>query len=429
VTPVPHWRRQAPYLTLALLAAIQTCGFIDRILMNVLAQPIKLEFGLTDFQVGLVAGLAFAALNALLGIWVARWAERNARIGLIALGTFLWSIATAACGLASSFVTLLLARIGVGVGEAVGLPATHSAVSDCFPKEKRATAMSVMLLAPPIGAFLGSAAGGLIAHAWGWRYAFWVAAVPGAILALLLMLLVTEPARGRFDNLGTKADEVPPLTAVLARIWQRRSLRHLLIGTTVASAVGFGLNAFMAAYLTRRYGFDFAQAGVAAGLLTSVPSITGVWGAGWLTDRLGRKDGRWYALLPGLALFAAAPLYVLAVTRDTAAGAIALLAASALVQYCYLGPTAGVFQNMMHPRMRASAAAVTTLVYSLVAGAIGPLLVGGLSDRFAPDATSSGSATGRMWAMAAVALGYIWGGLHLVWASRSLHEELKLPTA
>ncbi len=362
-------------------------------------------------------------LNAVLGIWVARWAERGHRLRLVAVGTILWSIATAACGLASSFVTLLLARIGVGVGEAVGLPATSSMVSDCFPKEKRATAMSVMLLAPPIGALLGSALGGLIAQQWGWRYAFLVAAVPGAILALLLVLFVAEPVRGRFDNLGADTDKVPPLSAVLARIWRRHSLRHMLIGSTIAGAVGFGLNAFLAAYLSRRFGFDFAQAGLAAGLLASVPSITGVWGAGWLTDRLGRKDGRWYALLPGIALFAAAPIYLLAVTRDTAAAAIALFALAALVQYCYLGPTAGVFQNMMHPRMRASSMAVTNLVYSLVGGGLGPMLVGGLSDRFAADATPQGSATGLMWAMAAVACGYVWGGLHLVWGSRRLRAR------
>lgn len=421
------WQRNAPWLTLALLTAISTCGFIDRILMNVLAEPIKLEFGLTDFELSLLVGPAFAVLYAVLAIPMARVAERRRRLSLISIGTVLWSVATAACGMASNFVSLLLARVGVGVGEAVGLPATSSVVSDCFPREKRATAMSVMLLAPPIGAFLGSAAGGMIAQYWGWRDAFWVAAIPGGILALLVVLFLAEPERGRFDNLGAKTDEVPPLRAVLGRILGRHSLRHMLIGNTVAGAVGFGLNAFLAAYLTRRFGFDFAQAGIAAGLLTSVPSITGVYGAGWLADRIGRTDKRWYGLLPGIALLIAAPLYVLAVTRDTPGMAIALFAAAALVQYCYLGTTAGVFQNMMHPRMRASATATTGLVYSLVAGIIGPMLVGGLSDMLAPDKTPQGSATGLMWAMAAVALGYLWGGFHLIRASRKLPEELAMP--
>ncbi len=138
--PRPYQRRAAPRLTLGLLAAISTCGFIDRILMNVLAQPIKLEFGLSDFEVALLAGLAFALLNAVLGIWIARIAERGNRIRLVWIGTALWSLATAACGMAGSFTTLLFARVSVGVGEAVGLPAAASAVSDCFPREKRTTA-------------------------------------------------------------------------------------------------------------------------------------------------------------------------------------------------------------------------------------------------------------------------------------------------
>jgi len=345
-------RRHAPRLTLGLLAAVSTCGFIDRIVMNVLAQPIKLEFHLTDLEVALVAGLAFSALNALLGIAIARYAERGNRIRFIWIGTLAWSVATALCGLANGFVSLLLARVSVGVGEAVGLPAAASAVSDCFPRERRTTAVSVMQLAPPIGAFLGATLGGTIAQSLGWRYAFWAAAAPGALLALVLILAVPEPQRGRFDD-PARADEVPPLGAVLGRIWGWRSLRHLLIGSTVASAVGFGLNAFLAAWLTRRFGLDFGQAGIAVGLLT-VPSILGVAGSGWLADRFGNGDGRWYPLIPGLTLLASAPLYVAAVMQGAATAAIALLAAAALVQYCYLGITAGMFQNMMHPRMRAS---------------------------------------------------------------------------
>ena len=171
----------SPGWALAVLAAISTCGFIDRIIMNVLVQPIKAEFQLSDTEIGLVGGLAFAVLNVFLGIWVARIAERRRRITLIGIGTFLWSLATAACGAVTSFGTLFLARIGVGVGEAVGLPSSQSVISDYFPKHKRTTAMAVLLLAPPIGVFLGSAGGATIAQAYGWRAAFVAAAIPGFI--------------------------------------------------------------------------------------------------------------------------------------------------------------------------------------------------------------------------------------------------------
>jgi MFS family permease len=417
-------RRTRPGWALFLLAAISTCGFIDRIVMNVLVEPIKIEFTLTDLQIGLVAGLAFAVLNVVLGLWVARIAERRRRLTLISIGTLLWSIATAVCGLAGSFVHLVFARIGVGVGEAVGLPATSSVISDYFPPEKRATAMSVLMLAPPIGAFLGSAGGALIAQAYGWRAAFLLASVPGFLLAVLVWATVGEPRRGYHDRL-VDAAEVPPFSAVLRRIADRRSLRHLFAGSTIASVVGFGLNAFLAAFLLRRFGYGVAQAGVIAGLIASLPASFSVIGSGWLADRIGRRDPRAYGYLPGIALLISAPLYVLAVTRESAGLSIVLLAVAAVFQYAYLGTTSAVFQNMMHPRMRASATAVTSLVTSLLGGGFGPILVGGLSDRFTVGAGGPGG--GLATAMAVVSIGYAWGGCHYLWAARTLTRELTLP--
>src|SRR3990172_8375262 len=234
----------SPWWALVMLTSIYICGFIDRIIMQVLAEPVKAEFSLSDFEIGIVAGLAFAVLNVVLGLWVARFAERCRRMSLVTVGTVLWSIATAACGMAGSYVQLVLARISVGVGEAVGLPSSSSIISDYFPRERRSTALSVLMLAPPIGAFIGFVGGGYLAQNYGWRAAFWIAAIPGFFLALLASLTVQEPLRGRYDNLGEKTDMVPPFRAVLARVWQRRSLRHLLLGSTIASMVGFGLNVF-----------------------------------------------------------------------------------------------------------------------------------------------------------------------------------------
>ena len=300
-----------------MLAAISTCGFIDRIIMNVLVQPIKAEFRLSDTEIGLVTGLAFAVLNVVLGIWVARIAERRRRITLIGIGTFFWSIATAACGTATSFVTSALARVGVGVGEAVGLPASQSVISDYFPRHKRTTAMAVLLLAPPLGAFLGSAGGATIAQAYGWRAAFVAASIPGFILALVVLLTVAEPPRGQHDDL--EDESVPPYRAVLARMWQRHAFRHLLAGSTIASMVGFGLNAFLAAFLFRKFGYSVRDAGIIAGLIASLPATLGVLGAGWLADRMARLDARAYGTIPGVSLLLATPIYILAVTRDDSA--------------------------------------------------------------------------------------------------------------
>ena len=418
---------RSPGWALLVLAAISTCGFIDRIIMNVLVQPIKAEFALTDLQIGLVAGLAFALLNVLLGIWVARIAERRRRLTLVGVGTFLWSVATALCGAAASFATLMLARVGVGVGEAIGLPASQSLISDYYPKEKRATAISVLLLAPPIGAFLGSAGGALIAQAYGWRTAFVVASLPGFLLTLLVLMTVDEPVRGQHDKLGAEGEIVPPLSAVLARMWRRHSFRHLLAGSAIASLVGFGLNAFLAAFLLRRFGYSVAESGIIAGLIASLPATLSVLGSGWLADRLARRDARSYATIPAVSLLLAAPVYILAVTRETAPAAIAFLALAATVQYTYLGPSQGVFQNLMHPRMRATSYAVVGIIYALIGGGLGPLLVGALSDRLAPDASGAGSANGLAAAMAVTAIFYLWAAVHFLIARRRIREELALP--
>lgn len=416
----------SPGWALAMLTAISTCGFIDRVIMQVLVQPIKIEFGLSDLEIGAVGGLAFALLYSLLSLPVARLAERRSRIPLIAIGTLLWSAATMLCGFVASFFQLFLARIGVGIGEAVGLPASTSTLSDYFPPDRRTSAMAVFFLAPPLGAFIGSAGGASIAELYGWRWAFIAAAMPGVVLGALLYLTVPEPRRGAHDGTGDD-DHVPSLMTVLARLWKRPSLRHILIGSTLASMIGFGVNAFLAAYLSRRFGFGLAAAGVTAGMIASVPASLSVFGGGRLAEYFGRKNARYYALLPAFALFLTAPLYMLAMAQAEAAVAIALLATVALVQYVYLAPSAGVIQNMMHPRMRASASALTGLAYALLGTGLGPLLIGGLSDFFSVDADPAGSGRGLAMAMGVGTLIYLWAGVHYWLASRSIAADFQRP--
>lgn len=417
--------KERPRLALALLTAIATVGFIDRIIMNVLVPPLKAEFQLSDTQIGLLNGLAFAALNVVLGLAVARIAERRRRISLIALGTLLWSLATAGCGAVATVMQLLLARIGVGVGEAVGLPATSSVVSDYFPREKRATVMSVLNLATPIGAFLGATGGGLIAQHYGWRHAFLIAAIPGFILAILLAILIAEPVRGGHDDKPAK-DDVPPLLTVLRRYWARPTMRHMLIGSTIAGAVGFGLNGFLVALLTRRFGFSLAEAGTVLGLVASLPAVVSISVAGWVSDWLAaRGNKRGYALFPAITLLVSAPLYAFSITRSDATLLVALIALCALLQFTYLGPTAGTFQNMLAPRMRATGSAFAGMVYSLVSASLGPLLLGVFSDHYAASGIEPGTALA--YAMATIAAFYAWAGVHYLIAARSIEADLAKP--
>jgi MFS family permease len=413
-------RRDSPWLALTLLTAISTVGFIDRIVMNVLAVPIKAEFGLSNTQVGLLTGLAFAVLNVALGIVIARYAERGHRLSLIAIGTLLWSLATAACGMVGNWFQLLLARIGVGVGEAVGLPATQSVISDYFPPHRRATAMSVLLLAPPIGAFIGSAGGAWVGQEYGWRTAFLIATIPGALLAVAAWLLIAEPPRGRHD--AGANEQVPTLGAVFRRLAGLPSARQLLAGSTIASMVGFGLNSFMAFLLVNKFAFSLAQAGLFAGLLGSLPGAIAVVAGGRIADWLGSRNPAAYALIPGICLLAAAPLYMFAIVQDDVTLLLVLVFVAALFQYTYLGVTFGVFQNLLHPRMRATGTALLNTVYGLIGQGIGPLLVGWLSDRLARN---YGAGDGLAFAMAATAALYLWAGIHYLLAARRLGSDLE----
>jgi len=414
-------RRDAPWLALTVLMAISTIGFIDRIVLNVLAVPIQAEFRLSDTQVGLLTGLAFAVMNVALGIVVARIAERKRRLSLIAVGTLLWSIATALCGFVGNWVHLLLARIGVGVGEAVGLPATQSVVADYFPPHRRGIAMGVLLLAPPLGALIGAAGGAFIGQMYGWRTAFLVAAAPGVVLALIAWMFVAEPPRGRHDP--GAGEDVPPVKAVLARLFGLASARQLLIGSTVASAVGFALNSFVALLLVRKFGFTLVQAGLVSGLLASAPGALSVVAGGALADWLGKRSPAAYAMVPGLCLLIAAPLYIFAITRDDVTLLLVFMTLAALFQYTYLGVTYAAFANLMHPRMRATNSAVLGAIYGLVGQGIGPLALGMLSDWLL---RTQGLANGHALAtaMAISAAFYLWAGVHYVLAGRTLQADL-----
>jgi predicted MFS family arabinose efflux permease len=412
-------RRDAPWLALTLLTAIATVGFIDRIVMNVLAVPVQAEFGISDTQVGLLTGLAFALLNVTLGIAVARYAERGHRLSLIAVGTLLWSLATAACGFVTNFTQLLLARVGVGVGEAVGLPSNQSVLGDYFPPEKRATALSVLMLSPPIGAFLGAAGGGWIGQEFGWRNAFLIATVPGALLAVAAWLLIAEPPRGRYDREASA--DVPSFPSVLKRLVGLTSARHLLAGSTLASLVGFGLNGFITFLLVRKFAMSLAEAAFYAALLGSLPGAIAVFAGGRLADSFGGSRPWLYAAIPGFSLLLAAPLYVFGITRDSAALLLLVVFVAALFQYTYLGVTYGVFQNLLHSRMRATGSAVLNAIYTLIGQGLGALLVGWLSDRLAPG---YGSADGLAYAMAITAGIYLWAAAHYLVAARHVGPDL-----
>lgn len=413
-----RFRSLSPKRALFLLTAIGTVGFVDRIVVNALVEPLKDEFGLSDAQIGLL-GFAYAALNISIGVIVARLAESRRRLTFTAVGTFLWSLAATASGLVSTWGQLLAARIAVGVGEAVGLPANQSLVADFYPPHRRASAMSVLLLAPPIGAFIGLAGGGYIAQVWGWRWAFIVTGVPGLLLAALVWALVAEPERGTHD--AHTDDSVPSTWAVVRRLWNIRSARHLVAGSSLAALMGFGLLAFMPALLSRRFGLTTGEAGLATALMATVPAALAIAGGGFLADRLAGRFPRIYGWLPGVSLLVAFPVYALAVTRGDLWTLIALILVSTLLQFNYLGMTTGTVANLMHHRMRATSNALTNILGGL-AGGIGPLMIGAGSDELAATGYDTGQALAL--SMAACAAIYLWAGAHYLLGARTIAADL-----
>lgn len=411
-------RRNSPWLALMVLTAISTVGFIDRIVVNVLVEPIKTEFGLSDQQVALM-GVAFTVLNIGVGLFVARRAERVRRMTLVSVGTLVWSAATAVCGWAGSWIQLLVARMGVGLGEAIGLPSLQSILSDYFPANRRGLAISVLMLAPAVGSMIGFVGGGWIAQEYDWRFTFLIAAIPGVLLAAIVWFFVAEPRRGAHDP-GASQD-VPPISAVLKRLFALPSARNFVIGSAFAAMLGFGLNYFFTSLMIRRFEVGLAEAGLYAGLIASLPAAVSVVISGMLGDRWGEKTPAAYALVPAFCLLLGGPIYAFAITREDLGLLLGLVSIATFLNFGYLGVTYAALQNLMHPRMRATCAAILNVVYGVASG-LGPFLVGSLSDHMA---ISSGATQGLTIAMAITGALYAWAGVHYLLAARRYGADLE----
>lgn len=380
-----------------LLVLAYTFNFIDRTIISTIGQAIKIDLKLTDTQLGLLGGLAFALLYTTLGIPIARIAERHSRVNIITIAIVIWSGFTALCGLATSFFQLLLFRVGVGVGEAGLSPPAHSLISDYFEPKKRASALSIYSFGIPLGTMFGAVAGGWIAQNLDWRMAFMLVGLPGVIVAILLKVFVKEPPRGYSDRLvaqqaadapALEGDETAPavhakppsILAVAKRIFGKWGFFHMVAGITLASFAGYGTGQYSAPYFIRMFGLDLATVGLIFGVIGGVAAGIGTLLGGFLTDWAAKKSGRWYALVPAIGLLIACPLYILVYTRDDWKLAAGLLLIPGIFHYTYLGPTFGVIQNAVSLRMRATATALLFFVLNLIALGFGPPFCGWVID-------------------------------------------------
>lgn len=370
---------------LGLLVLAYTFNFIDRTIVYTIGQAIKEDLQLTDTQLGLLGGLAFAIFYTVLGIPIARLADRRSRVNIIAASIALWSTFTAACGMATSFLQLMILRMGVGVGEAGLSPPAHSLLSDYYAPARRGVALSVYALGIPFGVMFGAVAGGWLADHFSWRAAFVVVGLPGLLVALAIKLLVREPPRGWSETSGgatARQESQPPLGAVVRQLFGNRALAHLVAGCTLVSMAAYGTSTYAQAYFIRAFEVSYTAVGAVFGIVGGLSCATGTLLGGWLADRRGRDDVRWYAWVPGAGAAIALPLYVLVYTSDSWSAAAWLLFLPGLFHFMYSGPTFAMIQNAMPGTMRATSAALLLFIVNLVGLGLGPPLTGWLIDSF-----------------------------------------------
>jgi MFS family permease len=417
----PEFSRAYTRYALGLLLLVYVVNFLDRQVVSILLQSIKRDLDLSDTQLGAFSGLAFAVLYSILGVPVARWADRGVRRSLIAAALLVWSGMTALQGLATSFFWLFAARVGVGIGEAGCSPPAHAMIADLFAPQRRATALSIYALGIPIGGAIGLAGGGWLREAFDWRTVLVIVGLPGIGLALLVRLTLREPTRGWWEG-GVAQGEAPPsLAEVARRLRARRAFPHLAAAGTLHAFYGYGAGAFNPAFLERVHGLAPLEIGAWLGAIAASTGVAGTWLGGWLTDRLSVRDLRWYMWLPGWGSLAVVPFVLLFYLWPDGRQALALAALPAILAGLYLGPTFAMTQALVPPRMRAQAAAVLLLILNLIGMGLGPQFVGLLSDLLAPR---FGVESIRWSLVATISVGAVWSAVHYFRAARTLREDL-----
>lgn len=375
---------RAARVTLGLLTATYFFSYMDRQILAILLEDIKADLLLSDTQLGLLSGLAFALFYATLGLPVAALADRSNRRNIISIALALWSGMTAVCGLAQNFTHLLLARIGVGIGEAGSSPPSHSMIADMYPAEKRAMALSIYSLGVTLGAAAGQIFGGNLTYFFDWRTAFFVVGIPGVILAVLVRMFATEPPR-RAEPGQVVGEGFPSIREGFASIWANPAARWLIAGVTLTSLIGYALTGWTPPYLIRSFGLNTMQIANFVAPVLAVAGIASGLGSGWLANRLAERYGMQAQPLMIAALKAIAlPFLVGFYLFENAYFAVGAYFIALLFQSCYLGPTFSMLQTLAPMKMRAVWAAITLLVINLIGLGLGPTLIGVLSDLYAP---------------------------------------------
>jgi len=409
------------YLVLGILTIVYVSNFVDRQVINILAEYIISDLDLSDGQFGMLSGFAFALIYVSVGIPIARWADVGNRRNIVALSVAVWSTMTALCGAAQNFTQLFLARFGVGIGEAGGSPPSHSIVSDIFPPERRATALSIYSLGVYGGILVGTVGGAYLVQWFSWRVAFVVVGLPGIILSLLVRFIIKEPPRGLAE---ARQDVTPPsFGGVLGLLWARKSFRHLSFACALHAFVTYGMGNFMPLFLGRVHNMPILDIGWYYGLVAGIGGLAGTLVGGWLSDRMSNKTGdkRWYIWVPFISTVAAIP-FALNTFLIMGSGMAATFSWFIPVFFggLYLAPCIAMTHGLVGLRMRAMGSAVLFFVLNLIGLGLGPWLTGIMSDLL----TLQFGDFALRYAMSVTVMVNVWCAFHYYKASKTIREDL-----
>lgn len=401
------------HLVLAALLIAYALNYLDRQLVGVLAGPIKADLGLSDAQLGLLGGLAFAILYSTLAVPAALLADRTSRSAVVAWAIAIWSGFTTLCGTAASFGQLFLFRIGVGVGEAGGMAPAMAIVSESFPKEQRARALSVFSIGSPLGSAAGFAIGGYLAETVSWRTTFLVVGIVGLLFVPVFRLIVREPHRAVGEVETTSARDI------FGRLARKRTFWLLSVGAGIGGMPSYALLFWLPSIMQRSYGLGLAAGSQYVAGMVLVGGVIGMLAGGWLTDVHGKSDRTAYVRLPGIAFLLAAPILITGLFLNSLPFAFLSIALGVALTYAYLGPTIATVQSLVPVNMRATAPACLLLIANLIGLGLGPWLVGVMSDALTPAL----AAEALRYALMAAFPFYLISGILLLGAVRTLDAE------
>jgi len=411
-------RSTKPGYALILLTLVYIVSFMDRQILAILQDDVRAEFGLSDTQLGLLTGFAFAFFYATLGIPIGRIADRANRVVVLCVSLGLWSAMTILCGVAGSFLMLFMARVGVGIGEAGGVPTSHSLLADFFDPQGLPKAMGIYSAATSIGAVSGLLVGGVVADLHSWRTAFIVAGIPGLVLVVILLLTLKEPPRGRYASAHAPPAQKLSFFPALAALSRVRIFWPTLVGNATAVAMTYAVWSWSPTLLGRAYDVARSEIVLAEIVIIVGGGFTGILAGGWLTATLGRRDPAWRARIPMIGAFASVPPYIVAFAGGPMWVSVPFLALGSFFTLWTFAPSLALIQSSVAPDQRAFASSLALFISNVLGMGLGPVLIGTMSDRF-PG--SGGAPLGL--ALSVFSLVGLLGGVALYIAARAVKAD------